>query len=108
MGPSLVNCHQEQKKDVSPPPPCLTQSSCPASGIARAWTRAYFGEGSGPVLLDEVRCTGNELAIEECPKRPWGEHNCGHGEDAGVSCTPLTGRLPRPRSVWAAPSFVSM
>ncbi|XP_015418860.1 PREDICTED: neurotrypsin [Myotis davidii] len=60
------------------------------SGVARAWTRAYFGEGSGPVLLDEVRCTGNELAIEECPKGSWGEHNCGHGEDAGVSCTPLT------------------
>ncbi|XP_059551547.1 neurotrypsin [Myotis daubentonii] len=60
------------------------------SGVARAWTRAYFGAGSGPVLLDEVRCTGNELAIEECPKGSWGEHNCGHGEDAGVSCTPLT------------------
>lgn len=51
------------------------------------------------MLLDEVRCTGNELAIEECPKGSWGEHNCGHGEDAGVSCTPLTGRLPRPRQL---------
>lgn len=81
----------------------LTQSSCPASGVARAWTQAYFGEGSGPVLLDEVRCTGNELAIEECPKRPWGEHNCGHGEDAGVSCTPLTGRPPRPRQLRPTP-----
>lgn len=61
------------------------------SGIAKAWTEAYFGEGSGPVLLDEVRCTGNELSIEQCPKSSWGEHNCGHREDAGVSCTPLTG-----------------
>ncbi|XP_054418110.1 neurotrypsin [Pteronotus mesoamericanus] len=60
------------------------------SGLARAWTQAHFGEGSGPVLLDEVRCTGNELSLEQCPKSPWGEHNCGHGEDAGVSCTPLT------------------
>nr|KAF6402176.1 serine protease 12 [Rousettus aegyptiacus] len=60
------------------------------SGVARAWSRARFGEGSGPVVLDEVRCTGNELAIEQCPKSAWGEHNCEHKEDAGVSCTPLT------------------
>ncbi|XP_057358578.1 neurotrypsin isoform X4 [Manis pentadactyla] len=61
------------------------------SGIAKAWNQAYFGEGSGPVMLDEVRCTGNELSIEQCPKSSWGEHNCDHKEDAGVSCTPLTG-----------------
>ncbi|XP_055290852.1 neurotrypsin isoform X2 [Moschus berezovskii] len=60
------------------------------SGIAKAWNQAYFGEGSGPVMLDEVRCTGNELSIEQCPKSSWGEHNCGHKEDAGVSCIPLT------------------
>uniref|UniRef100_A0A452ST59 Neurotrypsin n=1 Tax=Ursus americanus TaxID=9643 RepID=A0A452ST59_URSAM len=60
------------------------------SGIAKAWNQAYFGEGSGPILLDEVRCTGNELSIEQCPKSSWGEHNCDHKEDAGVSCTPLT------------------
>ncbi|XP_027689742.2 neurotrypsin isoform X2 [Chelonia mydas] len=59
-------------------------------GIAKAWSQAYFGEGSGPVLLDEVRCTGNELSIEECPKSSWRDHNCAHKEDAGVSCTPLT------------------
>ncbi|KAF4802735.1 Neurotrypsin [Turdus rufiventris] len=59
-------------------------------GVAKAWSQAYFGEGSGPVLLDEVRCTGNELSIEQCPKSSWREHNCGHKEDAGVSCTPLT------------------
>ncbi|XP_036892195.1 neurotrypsin [Sturnira hondurensis] len=60
------------------------------SGVARAWTQAHFGAGAGPVLLDEVRCTGNELSVDQCPKSPWGEHDCGHGEDAGVSCTPLT------------------
>ncbi|XP_012583423.1 PREDICTED: neurotrypsin isoform X2 [Condylura cristata] len=65
------------------------------SGIAKAWNQAHFGEGSGPVLLDEVRCTGNELSIEQCPKSSWGEHNCGHKEDAGVSCTPLTDGLIR-------------
>ncbi|KFQ60372.1 Neurotrypsin, partial [Pelecanus crispus] len=63
-------------------------------GVAKAWSQAYFGEGSGPVLLDEVRCTGNELSIEQCPKSSWREHNCGHKEDAGVSCTPLTALGP--------------
>uniref|UniRef100_A0A8C1M730 Neurotrypsin n=1 Tax=Cyprinus carpio TaxID=7962 RepID=A0A8C1M730_CYPCA len=59
-------------------------------GIAKAWVGAYFGAGSGRVLLDEVSCTGNELSIEQCPKTAWGEHNCDHTEDAGVSCIPLT------------------
>nr|XP_033793859.1 neurotrypsin isoform X2 [Geotrypetes seraphini] len=60
-------------------------------GMAKAWGRATFGEGSGSVLLDEVQCTGNELSIEQCAKSAWGEHNCDHHEDAGVSCTPLSG-----------------
>ncbi|XP_012686740.2 neurotrypsin [Clupea harengus] len=59
-------------------------------GMARAWVGAFFGPGSGSVVLDEVRCTGNELSIEQCPKNAWGEHNCAHTEDAGVACTPLT------------------
>ncbi|XP_064417053.1 neurotrypsin isoform X2 [Latimeria chalumnae] len=65
------------------------------SGTAKAWSRAHFGEGSGPVLLDEVQCTGNELSIEQCTKSLWGEHNCGHKEDAGVSCTPLKDGMVR-------------
>ncbi|KAK1885791.1 Neurotrypsin [Dissostichus eleginoides] len=60
------------------------------SGVARAWGQGHFGKGSGRVLLDEVRCTGNELTLEQCPKSAWGEHNCQHSEDAGVSCNPLT------------------
>ncbi|XP_045395126.1 neurotrypsin-like [Lemur catta] len=60
------------------------------SGIAKAWSGVYFGEGSGPVVLDEVRCTGNELSVEQCARSSWGQHDCAHGEDAGVSCTPVT------------------
>ncbi|XP_034146892.1 neurotrypsin isoform X2 [Esox lucius] len=59
-------------------------------GVARAWSGAHFGAGSGRVWLDEVQCTGNELTLEQCPKSAWEDHNCLHTEDAGVSCTPLT------------------
>lgn len=69
----------------------LSFSFCLDSGVARAWEKAHFGKSSNRVLLDEVRCTGNELTLEQCPKSAWGEHNCLHSEDAGVSCSPLSG-----------------
>lgn len=69
----------------------LSFSFCLDSGVARAWEKAHFGKSSNRVWLDEVRCTGNELTLEQCPKSAWGEHNCLHSEDAGVSCSPLSG-----------------
>ena len=46
--------------------------------------RAYFGEGSGGIFLDELTCTGNELHITDCPSD--NSHDCTHAEDAGVRC----------------------
>uniref|UniRef100_A0A8C5RA65 SRCR domain-containing protein n=1 Tax=Leptobrachium leishanense TaxID=445787 RepID=A0A8C5RA65_9ANUR len=45
-----------------------------------------FGRGSGRIWMDDVRCTGTESALRDCPRHPWGLHNCDHSEDVGVLC----------------------
>lgn len=67
-----------------------------STGTAQAVTGAQFGQGRGPIWLDNVDCAGHEEDIEECDHPAWGEHNCMHNEDAGVSCM-TSGRTYAPR-----------
>lgn len=51
---------------------------------ARAFLFAFFGEGNGPIYLDDVACTGTESRLLSCLYNR--VHSCSHGEDAGVRC----------------------
>ncbi|XP_072014799.1 scavenger receptor cysteine-rich domain-containing protein DMBT1-like [Amphiura filiformis] len=37
--------------------------------------------------MADVNCSGSEVSLLKCLHNKWGEHRCGHHEDAGVICT---------------------
>uniref|UniRef100_A0A4X1SFQ5 SRCR domain-containing protein n=1 Tax=Sus scrofa TaxID=9823 RepID=A0A4X1SFQ5_PIG len=55
--------------------------------------QSYFDRGTGHITLDDVKCTGNETKLWQCPHNGWFSHNCGHHEDASVICSDVALRL---------------
>lgn len=53
----------------------------------RATHNAEFGEGNGPIFLDDLTCSGTEDSILHCGRSRF-NHNCDHSDDAGAVCSP--------------------
>ncbi|EDV27394.1 uncharacterized protein TRIADDRAFT_21558, partial [Trichoplax adhaerens] len=52
----------------------------------RALCCAAYGEGSGTIWLDNVRCNGNETDLFDCQHQDFGYSDCHHSHDASVIC----------------------
>ena len=61
---------------------------------ATAFSSAYYGQGTGAIVLDNVACTGLEEKLVDCP---YDSHtaDCYHYEDASVHCSTTTRTLPQ-------------
>ncbi|XP_078416713.1 scavenger receptor cysteine-rich type 1 protein M130-like [Cetorhinus maximus] len=58
---------------------CGTADSAPG--------RAHFGEGSGPIVTQNVQCSGNEAALRDCKSYSWGHYSWPHDNDASAICS---------------------
>lgn len=59
---------------------------CQQLGYTHAIGFRSFGGGSGPIVLDDVSCQGNESNLLLCNHNPVLHTNCNHDEDVGVIC----------------------
>ena len=56
-----------------------------------ATVNAFYGRGSGPIWLSNLKCVGTEWTIGNCSHSGWGVYyyyDCSryHRDDAGVKC----------------------
>ena len=52
--------------------------------------KSFFGQVNSTFRMDDVKCTGDETSLLDCPHNK--EDNCGASEGAGVVCSDGTGR----------------
>ena len=57
-----------------------------SSGAVQAKTEAFFGRGTGPIVLTNANCRGREISLANCTQRNLKSY-CGHSRDAGVVCS---------------------
>ncbi|XP_041481809.1 deleted in malignant brain tumors 1 protein-like [Lytechinus variegatus] len=66
---------------------------------------AYFGEGSGDILLNHVYCTGNESSIFYCSHDGVGVNHCNHYDDVGIRCADGVTTDPAPITTTASTPY---
>ena len=49
-------------------------------------TANQFGQGTGPILMFAIGCSGQESNLLDCSYRPFPHSTCSHYYDAGVKC----------------------
>ncbi|XP_036814931.1 macrophage receptor MARCO isoform X2 [Oncorhynchus mykiss] len=59
---------------------------CKTLGYQRASAVFTASPGVGKIWFDDLRCTGTEASVFDCPHNGMGINNCQHNEDAGVQC----------------------
>ena len=67
-----------------------------------------FGQGTGPIWLDDMACTGTETRLDECPHKGWGQADCAHNEDVAVKCevTSISPTVPAIPTTTKSPTVV--
>ena len=69
---------------------------CKQLGYYEAVQVVYFGQfggSNGKIWLNNVRCSGNETSLLDCPHSGWGNTSCTHANDAGVVCSQAPGKF---------------
>ena len=72
---------------------------------------AFYGEGEGPIWLDNVRCNlTTDMSLLECPHRPISETinrtSCNHSKDVGVQCRDDQGEVKNIKAIIINPGPV--
>ena len=70
-----------------------TNVVCRELGYTKGLAFMFMGQGTGNILLDDVKCGGFETSLDKCSHNGWGKHDCGHDEDVGIACHDGKGQL---------------